>query len=300
MYSKIIQGCMRIGNKSISDIHSLILKDIECGINFFDHADIYGSGDNKPCETIFGETLKAYPELREKIIIQSKCGIITDPDGSYYDSSYEHIIKEVRQSIERLHCSYLDFLLIHRPDILTPIEEINKAFVYLKKEGLVRHFGVSNFSLGQLSYYRAHLDVEIEVNQLQLSLGHTLILDDQFYTNLDSKNWHNSNLFDYCRENNIIIQAWSPFQFGFFSGTFIDDYDNFKELNEEMDKLVQKYNTNKNAIAVSFLLAIPSDIQVIVGTTNLNRIEGLKNVNELKLTRKEWYKLYSLAGHQLP
>ena len=67
--SAIGMGCMRIVNKSVQEVEELIDTALDCGINFFDHADIYGGGKS---EEIFGEVLAKRPELREKMIIQSK------------------------------------------------------------------------------------------------------------------------------------------------------------------------------------------------------------------------------------
>ena len=89
--SKIALGCMRIADKSIEEVEELVKTALESGINFFDHADIYGGGKS---EELFGEVLKRHPEYRKQMIIQTKCGIVP---GKRYDFSKEHILKCVNE-----------------------------------------------------------------------------------------------------------------------------------------------------------------------------------------------------------
>lgn len=296
--NKIIQGCMRINNLSDDELYTLVTSEMEKGIVFFDHADIYGKGE---CEAKFGKLLANHPELRQKMIIQTKVGICKDEVITHFNSSKEYIINQVNQSIKKLNCTYLDYLLIHRPDALMNPQEISEAFDILFKEGKVKHFGVSNFSESQISYLQSYCVQRLEVNQLQLSLCHTSLIDGEFYTNTKTNEqlYNETDLLYYCRKNRITIQCWSPFQYGFFEGVFIDN-DKFPELNKVLEELAKKYDCSKNAIAVSWLLKIPGEIQVIIGSTNLKRVLDCTKANEITLTREEWYKLYVAAGHKLP
>lgn len=293
--SNIIMGCMRINALSKKDTEILVRTAIEQGINYFDHADIYGNGE---CETHFSQSVSITPSLREKIILQSKCGI----GSGYYDFSKEHILKSVDDSLQRLNTDYLDVLLLHRPDTLMEPDEIAEAFDILLKSGKVRYFGVSNQNPMQIELLQKYCSQKLIINQMQLSIAHCPIIDSQLAVNMNIPQSINreGSILDYCRLKDITIQAWSPFQKGFFEGIFLDDYKNYEQLNQVLDQLAEKYNVSKTAIAVAFLTRHPANIQVILGTTNPQRlIEGCSG-SELPLSRQEWYKLYTASGKMLP
>ena len=298
MTSRIIQGCMRIKKMSSEDLYKLIVSDIEHGINYFDHADIYARGE---CEKIFGQVLIDHPELRKQIIIQTKCGIVLDHTGNYYDSSKKHILESVEQSLENLHTDYIDYLLIHRPDALMDVREISEAFDYLYKTGKVRHFGVSNFNKYQLDHLINNCHQLIEVNQLQFSLCHTQMIDGEFLTDVDNEAAQSSDseLVYYCRQKKITIQAWAPLQFGYFEGIFLDS-PKYPELNAKLRELAAKYSCAINTIAVAWILNYSSNMSVIAGSTNIDRMANISKAKDIKLTKKEWYDLYRTAGHLLP
>ena len=136
--SRIALGCMRIADKSVDEVDELIKTALDAGINFFDHADIYGGGKS---EKVFGEVLKRHPDYRQKMIIQTKCAIVP---GQRYDFSKEHILKSVDDSLMRLNTDYVDILLLHRPDALCDPKEVAEAFDELYEAGKVKYFGVSN------------------------------------------------------------------------------------------------------------------------------------------------------------
>lgn len=298
MNDKIIQGCMRIKKMSDEDLYSLIMSDIEHGVNYFDHADIYAHGE---CEKNFGRVLEAHPEIRGKIIIQTKCGIVLDHTGNYYDSSKKHILESVENSLENLHTDYIDYLLIHRPDAFMNAKEISDAFDILYKTGKVRHFGVSNFNKHQLDYLISNCHQLIEVNQLQFSLCHSQLIDGEFLTDVDTEAAQSSDseLIYYCKKKNIRIQAWSPFQFGFFEGIFLDNPE-YPELNAKLKELAIKYSCAENTIATAWILNYAPIMSVIAGSTNADRMADISKALEVKLTKKEWYDLYRAAGHLLP
>lgn len=294
---ELIQGCMRLARFSEEETERWLSSELDRGIRWFDHADIYGDGK---CETLFGTALSRHPDWRKKMIIQSKCGIRTAP-STHYDSSKDYILKSAEGSIARLQCGYLDYFLIHRPDILTDPAEIAEALNQLRAEGKVLHFGVSNFTAGQMRRLQSRMKEKIEVNQLQFSLAHTHLIDREFYANTGEKEILSSDgdLWDYCYENGVTIQCWSPFQYGCFEGTFLDS-DRFPELNRKLAEIAGKYGCTKNAVAVAWILALPRKLQVVVGTTSPKRIGEIEKGREINLTREEWYALYESVGHTLP
>lgn len=292
--SEIGLGCMRISNLDKNSVNNLINTALDCGINFFDHADIYGGGKS---EEIFSESISLTPSLREKIILQSKCAI----RKGFYDYSKEHIINSVDGILKRLKTEYLDILLLHRPDTLMEPEEVSEAFEKLYNEGKVRNFGVSNHNSMQIELLNKYLKNTININQLQFSIMHTRIIDSGINVNL--KNLpsidRDGSILEYCRLNDINIQAWSPYQYGFFEGTFIDN-PKFPVLNKKLAEIGEKYNVSKTAIATAWILRHPAKIQTIVGTTNENRLRDICTASNVNLTRQEWYEIYLAAGNMLP
>jgi len=292
--SEIALGCMRIASKPINEVRELINTALEEGINFFDHADIYGGGKS---EEVFAEAIGRNSNIREKIIIQTKCGI----RRGYYDFSKEHILESVDGSLRRLKTDYIDILLLHRPDTLMEPEEVAEAFSILHTVGKVRNFGVSNFHPLQIELLNRYLNQRIIVNQLQLSIAHTGMIDFGFNVNMKVDQATNRDLgvLEYCRLKNITIQAWSPFQYGFFEGTFMGN-SKFKELNERIEEIASKKGVPSIAIPIAWILRHPAKIQPIVGTTNASRLKDICRASEVELSREEWYELYRSAGNRLP
>ena len=291
---EIGMGCMRIVELENADaVKSWVDTAVENGINFFDHADIYGKGR---CEELFGQVLT--PSLREKIILQSKCSI---RPGIAFDFSKEHILNSVDGILKRLNTEYLDILLLHRPDALMEPEEVADAFRILKDNGKVRHFGVSNQTPMQMELLSKYCDEPLLINQLQLSIAHCPMINSGINANMynDSGINRDGGVLEYCRLKDITIQAWSPFQYGMFEGIFLGN-EKFAELNKVIDNLAEKYNVTNSAIAVAWILRHPAGIQTIVGTTNKDRIAQISKASEIRLTREEWYALYMAAGNKLP
>ncbi len=291
---EIGMGCMRIVELENADaVKGWVDTALEHGINFFDHADIYGKGR---CEELFGQVLT--PSLREKIILQSKCSI---RPGIAFDFSKEHILNSVDGILKRLNTEYLDILLLHRPDALMEPEEVADAFRILKESGKVRHFGVSNQTPMQMELLSKYCDEPLLINQLQLSIAHCPMINSGINANMynDSGINRDGGVLEYCRLKDITIQAWSPFQYGMFEGIFLGN-EKFAELNKVIDNLAEKYNVTNSAIAVAWILRHPAGIQTIVGTTNKDRIAQISKASEIRLTREEWYALYMAAGNKLP
>jgi predicted oxidoreductase len=292
--SNIVLGCMRLKNLSVSEAEVLLRTALDEGINFFDHADIYGDGI---CESIFAKALPMHADAREKILIQSKCGI----RKGYFDFSKTHILEAVNGILERLRTEYLDALLLHRPDALIEPEEVAEAFDALLAAGKVRHFGVSNFNPMQIELLQKHTPVKLSVNQLQFSIAHTPMIDSGLTVNMHVKQSVNreGSILDYCRLHDITIQAWSPFQKGFFDGPFLGDPE-YAELNALVNRLAAKYGVTPSAVAVGWITRHPAHIQVILGTTRPQRVIESCRGSELPLTREEWYAIYTAAGNIVP
>lgn len=292
--SEIGLGCMRItGLPSVKEVRNLVDTAMDCGIDFFDHADIYAGGE---AEQVFGQAID--PGIREKMIIQTKCAI---RPGICYDFSKKHILESVDKSLARLQTDYIDILLLHRPDTLMEPEEVAEAFEELERSGKVRCFGVSNQNAMQIELLNQYCGGKILIDQLQFSIAHCDIIDSGINVNVhnDAGANRDGSVLEYCRLKGITIQAWSPFQYGMFEGVFLN-CDKFPELNRLIDELAEKYQVTNNAVAVAWILRHPARIQTIVGSTSQERIRGICQASDVKLTREEWYALYMAAGKQLP
>ncbi|MDA3963967.1 aldo/keto reductase [Enterococcus thailandicus] len=291
--SAVILGCMRIN--SAKDPVKAIETAYDNGINFFDHADIYGNGE---CESIFADALEKTSLKREDLFIQTKCGIVP---GVMFDFSKEHIIASVEGSLQRLKMDYVDALLLHRPDTLVEPDEVAAAFDELEKAGKVRYFGVSNQKPMQIELLKKSVRQPLVANQLQFGLKHSEMVDQGIHVNMtDSASIdHDGSVLDYSRLHDMTIQAWSPYQYGFFEGVFIGN-EKFPELNQKLNEMAEKYNTTPTGLASAWILRHPANMQVIAGTMNLSRIEEIAKASEIMLTREDWYDLYMAAGNILP
>lgn len=295
--SNIILGLMRIPSMTDDQIRELVDTAREVGINFFDHADIYG-GDHG-CERRFGEAITFSPSERESVIIQSKVGI----RSGFFDFSAEHILSSVDESLRALQTDYLDVLLLHRPDTLVEPDEVASAFDQLHGAGKVRHFGVSNHTPGQIELLKQSVRRPLAFNQVQLSITHAPLIAAGVAANmggLPQSVDRDNGLLDHSRLNKITLQAWSPFQKGFFDGVFLGDREHYAELNDCIDELAAKYDVTPTGIAVAWITRHPADIQVVLGTTKPERVRESAAGSEIPLTREEWYRLFTAAGHTLP
>ncbi len=290
----ISMGCMRIKNAE-KDADKIIGTALECGIDYFDHADIYGDGQ---CEEIFGKYLKNHKDIRDKITIQTKCGI----RKGFFDFSKEHIIDSVSQSLKRLNTEYIDVLLLHRPDSLMEPEEVAEAFSFLEKEGMVRHFGVSNHNPMQIELLKTEVEQPLVINQLQLSILESGLVTSGLNVNMknDESFMHDGSLLEYSRIKGMTIQAWSPFQQGFIKNPFVGDYDNYPGLNKTLDELAEKYKVQTISIAAAWILRHPAKIQLISGSMNPDRIRAICAGADISLSREDWYLIYRQAGFKLP
>lgn len=292
--SEISLGCMRIWNMSDADAATLLNTALDEGINFFDHADVYGGGKS---EEKFAAALDMKPSVREKMLIQTKVGIRKD----MFDFSKEHLLEAVEGSLKRLRIDYLDSVLLHRPDALVEPEEVAEAFTILQESGKVKHFGVSNQNPMQIELLTKYVKQPILFNQLQLSITNSGMMRAGINVNMeiDASVDRDGSILDYCRLKGITIQPWSPFLYGFFEGVFLDN-EKFPELNEVINKIAAAKGVPNTAIAIAWLLRHPAKMQPIIGTTNPGRVSDSCKASGITLSRAEWYEIYLAAGNKLP
>ena len=295
--SEIVLGMMRISDKSVREVEELVETALSVGINAFDLADIYGRGR---CEELLGLVLKNRPDLREEMWIQSKCGIRIE-EFTYFDFSKDYIIKSVDGILQRLKIDHLDSLLLHRPDALMESDQVAEAFDFLYKQGKVRNLGVSNQNPMMMELLKKDVKQPLAVNQLQLSAAFTPGFESGFHVNMEDSQaaMRDGSIFEYCKLHDVVIQAWSVLQFGYFKGNFVGN-EKFQALNQVLDRLATKYGVTSSTIAISWILRYPAKMQAVVGTTNPNHLREVSQAANFSLTRKEWYEIYLAAGNNLP
>lgn len=296
---EVVLGLMRIADKTDDEIRTLVATAADAGIDFIDLADVYGPTLHE-CEARYGQAMSLSSSEREKVTIQTKAGIVPDPLS--FDFSYEHLIASVDGSLAALRTDYIDVLLLHRPDALVEPEEVARAFDDLQAAGKVRHFGVSNQKPSQIELLRRYVTQPIVANQVQLSLTHANLFTQGTAINMDGLDQsvdRDNGTVDYCRLHDIALQAWSPFQAGFFTGPFLGS-EQYAELNAVVDRLAAQYGVPPEAIATAWILRHPAQWQVVLGTTTPARVTAAAAGSDITLTRYEWYELYRAAGHILP
>ncbi|MFM9368558.1 aldo/keto reductase family oxidoreductase [Streptomyces sp. Da 82-17] len=296
--SNIVLGLMRIAELDDKEIRALYDSARAAGVNTFDHADIYGP-ERHACEERFGRAVRLGAAERASIVVQSKVGI----RPGFFDFSHEHIVRTVDESLAALRTDYLDVLLLHRPDTLVEPEEVAAAFDELHAAGKVVNFGVSNHTPGQIELLKSAVRQPLVADQVQLSLTHAPLIASGVAANmagLDQSLSRDNGLLDYARLHGITLQAWSPFQKGFFDGVFIGDVEQYAELNAVLDELAAQYGVTPTGIAVAWITRHPARMQVVLGTTNPGRVAEAAAGSDIPLTREEWYRLFRAAGHTLP
>ena len=296
--SAIILGCMRMPALSVDQAEKMIQTAVELGVNFFDNATCYG--EDGEAEKRFGDAFKQSGLKREDVIIQSKCGLRFERNE--FDWSKENILTSVDESLSRMKLDYLDALLLHRPDLIFEPEQVAEAFDILAKNGKVRYFGVSNVPPMELELLKRYVKQPLVFNQVQFSLEQSQLIDQPLYMNnltTERSVDRDNGTIDYCRLNDITIQAWSPLQHGFFKGCFVDSPE-FPELNKVLAELGDKYGVSKTAIAIAWILRHPAKMQAIAGTMNPVHLKEICDATKVELTHNEWYKLYLASGKKLP
>lgn len=304
--SNVALGIMRMGTLPVNKAVDALVAAHDAGINFIDSADIYGNDPQLgrgSSEIHFGQAFKQSGLSRDDFYIQSKGGLFADSNNKItrYDSSKQHLLAAVDGILQRMGIDYLDSFLIHRPDPLMEPEEIAAAFDQLQAQGKVRHFGVSNFNPRQIELLQSAVSQRLLIDQVQFGIMHTGMIDFGLHTNMTDERSvnHDGGIIEYTRCKQMTIQTWSPFQYGTFAGTYINN-GKFPKLNLILDHLAKKYQVSKNAIAVAWILRHPAKMQVLLGTMTPEHIIDSAAGSDIVLTNQEWYDIYFAAGNDLP
>ncbi|GGF86440.1 aldo/keto reductase [Alteromonas lipolytica] len=305
--SKVIFGCMGLGGNwnhqpytkaDLNLANKAVEQALSCGITVFDHADIYTHGN---AEKVFAEVLSQHPDWREKMIIQSKCGIrFADNQGpKRYDFSPEWIAASLDGILSRLNIEQLDVLLLHRPDPLADLPEVADCLTRLHQEGKFRYLGVSNMHWYQIEALRKLLPFDIIANQLEMSLGYLDWVEDGICNN-SHHNRHNGytpGTLEYCQQNEVQLQAWAPLAQGKYSGKGESNC----ATSSLVRQLAAEYGVSKEAIVLGWLMRHPARIQPVIGTTNPARIAACAQAEDVTLSREHWYQLFESArGQDVP
>jgi predicted oxidoreductase len=299
--SDVIVGLMRINDMSDEDIRSLYTASRDAGVTMFDHAAVYGVWHG--CEERFGSAVTLSSAERADIQLQTKVGIRPTENGAYFDFSYEHILESVEESLTALRADYVDVLLLHRPDALVEPDEVAKAFDELHAAGKVHHFGVSNHTPGQVELLKKSVTQPLAFNQVQLSITHANVITQGLSANmggLDQSIDRDNDILNYSRLHDVTLQAWSPFQKGFFDGVFLGDREHYAELNNVLEELASAHGVTPTGIAVAWITRHPAHFQVVLGTTNPQRVRDSAAGSDVVLSREEWYRVLTAAGHVVP
>lgn len=271
--SRIVAGSWRWNNVSPKTVEQLIETSLEVGITSFDNADIYGDYGN---EKLVGDVIKKNPGIRKNIQLITKCGIkllsAHQPKTwiKHYDTTKEHILNSVDNSLKNLRTDYLDLLLIHRPDPLMDPEEVAEAFGLLKQNGKVLHFGVSNFTSSQFEMLQSYVSFPLVTNQVEVSLSK---LDALFDGSLDTLMRYKAS-----------AMAWSPLGGG-----------RLMAGGSALWNKKEKYNATETQLSLAWLLKHPSKMFPIIGTSQPERIvESAKAIN-IDLERQDWFEMLKVA-----
>ena len=301
--SRLAYGCWRvtgvITHPPIDDVHEqrghdAITAAYEAGYTLFDLADIYSDG---LVEEVFGHALKDIQDMRENILITTKCGILKkgnpENEAPYrYDLSREHILRSCEASLKRMGIDCIDLYQLHRPDYLMEPEEIASAFEELKQAGKVREFGVSNFTVDQLNHLQAACPMKLVCNQVEISLLHHDAL--------------NNGSLDHYQRNNITPLAWSPLAQGKLGSTYPislrnPNHSHEQALRDALQIVARLEECSRTAVALAWLIRHPAGIVPIIGSTNPEHIRDATKAADLRLSREGWYRLMeAAAGKQLP
>lgn len=288
-------GCMGLNKLDAIGVSAFLSASMDAGLNFFDHADIYGGG---ACESLFGEAMKALGIPRERYVLQSKCGIVP---GRMYDFSEKHILASVDGSLRRLRTDHLDFLLLHRPDALMQPEEVAVAFDKLQASGKVLRFGVSNMHPYQIELLRRCVRQPLGIDQLQFSPAHAGMITCGMEANMDTEGAasHDGYILDYCRLHDIAVQAWSPLRYGLLEGVYLGN-PQYAGLNDCLAQVAAEYGASPSAVVTAWILRYPARMQVVTGTANAAHLLEMAAGADIELSREEWYRIYLAAGNRLP
>ncbi len=285
-YSRLIAGTMTWGiwGKQLNKTQMIDLMNhcLDLGISTFDHADIYGAYTT---EADFGKAFAESNISRDRIQLISKCGIQYMSENrnntvKHYDYSKAYIIWSAENSLKLLKTDYLDLLLLHRPSPLMQADEINEAVENLKKRGLIKQFGVSNFTRSQMELVAT--ETPISVNQIEFSLTHHSAIHD--------------GTLDYLMAQNVLPMSWSP-----LGTVFKEDTEQTRRIHRQLGELTEKYNATEDQLLLAWILRHPSHIHPVIGTTTISRVSDAIKALDITLELEDWFKiLVASQGHKVP
>lgn len=300
----IAVGLMHLNKLDVHQAEEYIANCLDMGLNFFENADIYGVDGQHfgYCEELFAEAAHMSPSVRDKMILQTKCGFTDLLPGQskpeMINLSKEYILQEANDSLKRLRTDYIDVYMLHAPDALADPEEIAEALDELYTSGKIRYVGVSNFNTTELMLLQKYVKQPIITNQLMMSVVNSGVISRGMYVNMDDDCAINRDggVLDYCRLNDITVQCWSTMQSGYMGGCFLGD-PNYKELNTKIEEVAEKYSVPTSAIALAWLLRHPAHLLPISGTMNIKHLADNAQAANVELTRREWYEIWKAAGN---
>jgi predicted oxidoreductase len=286
-FSRVVLGLWRLHGWGLRPAERLAFLEaaLDLGITTTDHADIYGDYQG---ETLFGEALALKPSLRDKIEIVTKCGIKTVSQHrpahrlNHYDTSHDHILASVDNSLKALRTDYVDLLLIQRPDPLMQADEIATAFAALRQAGKVRHFGVSNFTSAQFELLASRFP--LVTNQIELSPLHLEPLHD--------------GTLDQCQRLSIAPMIWSALAGG---RLFSEHSPQVERVRQVLVELATEYDTSPTTIAYAWVLRHPSNPLLLTGSRRILATREAVAATQIILTREQWFAVWSAStGTSVP
>ncbi|MFF1556120.1 aldo/keto reductase family oxidoreductase [Streptomyces sp. NPDC058279] len=309
--SRPLYGCMGLGGTwgpepygatEIEAAEAAVTAALEIGITTFDHADIYRHGKS---EAVFGELLARDRALRERITLQTKCGIRLE-DGErpgIYDLRGKSILRRVEESLTRLRTDVIDVLLLHRPDPLADPDDVAEALTSLHAQGLVRRFGVSNMGAAQITALQARLGLPIVVNQLEMSLHKRDWVEAGILLNTPAAatNGFPFGTLEHCRDHGIRLQAWGALAQGRFTGR--QETPQERAAAALLAALAERKQVTPETVLLWWLQRHPARIAPVIGTSDPARIRACRQAvgRSPELDHEEWYALWLAArGEPLP
>lgn len=255
---------------------------LELGINTFDHADIYG--DYK-CEELFGDLLSKKSFKREDIVLFTKCGVRVPHSSQpgvrvrHYDTSREHILQSLDNSLRKLKTDYIDIFLLNHFDPTSNMEEAAITLQRLKETGKVKNIGIANFSVFQHQQFSSYLKIPIVTNHIELNLLNTSALDN--------------GQIDYIKQKFMRPLASAPLA----EGRIAHGKDpQAVRLRYKLNEISIKYGVDIESIAVAWIVKLGA--QPLIGTTNDQRIRNIVNAFNIDLDKQDWYELYNVSRQQ--
>lgn len=288
-FGAIAYGCWRFAGTDVATGTAKIETALESGFTLIDTADIYGTtwpDGFGEAEALLGDVLQANRGLRDKMVLATKGGIVP---GQPYSSAKSYLIKACEDSLTRLKTDVIDLYQIHRPDLLTPFEEVADAFNTLLSAGKIRSAGVSNFTTTQTSALQRYMDRPLVSHQPEFSCAETSPITD--------------GILDQAQENNMVAFAWSPLAGGqLVSGKTEGPHaDKIKRIVPVLDRIAEENSVDRSAVAIAWLLAHPAKVVPIIGTQTLDRIRGSADALKVKMTRRDWYDIMEASrGAPMP